>query len=138
MIVLDTNVFSELMKPVVDLTVANWIKNQLLDDLFFNTVSLAEIYTGIENLPIGNRKKSMVRRAESVVCSFENQILTFDERAAPIFGEIMIRRKSIGQPIEKFDCMIASIAVANNLDLATRNVKDFAEISGLRVINPWA
>ncbi len=138
MILLDTNIFSEMMKPHTDLHVASWIQEQQVEDLFFSTVSMAEIYGGIEMLPDGKRKEHMKLRAEAILGLFGNQVLSFGEMTAVVFGEILAQRKKIGRPIEKFDCMIASMAIVNRCVLATRNIKDFEGISGLKVVNPWA
>ena len=137
MIVLDTNVMSELMRPVVDPSVVKWSSGRSADELHSSAITLAEILYGIELLPEGRRKSELLAGAERL---FEvvlgGRILPFDQQAARQFSKIAAGRRSHGRPIAEFDAQIASIAKANDAALATRNVSDF-EGCGVRLINPW-
>ncbi|MFT5193508.1 MAG: putative nucleic acid-binding protein [Cellvibrionaceae bacterium] len=138
MILIDTNVFSEIMNPNVDHAVQEWLSETLKDDLFLCSITIAEISSGIEKLPDGSKKELLKDRFNQLIENFDDRILVFGEVPARAYGQIMAMRKRNGRPMEKFDCMIASIAVTNNLDLATRNVKDFDLVPNLKVINPWS
>lgn len=136
MILIDTNVFSELMHRNANQAVLDWVGAQNPTGLFISTILLAEIFSGIGLKPDGKRKDELRELSKDVAHLFA-EILPFNALAAPVYGEVIAQRARIGRPIEKFDGMIAAIALVNDLDLATRNVKDFEGISGLRVINPW-
>lgn len=137
MIILDTNVLSEILRPAPDAKVMAWLAAQPRFALFTTTVTQAELLYGVKVLPDG-RRKSGLREAVLAVFAidFEGQVLSFDSDAACVYAEIAADRRSAGQPISQFDAMIAAIARSRGADLATRNVKDFADC-GIHVINPW-
>lgn len=137
MILLDTNVLSEMMRPQPNADVIRWVDNQLTSTLFTNAVTRAEIELGIALLPEGNRKQTLAVLAQEMFEKFLQRCLPFGELAAVHYGRIVAERIKIGRPISVEDAQIASIALANGLRLATRNEKDFAEIPNLVVINPW-
>jgi predicted nucleic acid-binding protein len=137
MTILDTNVISELMKAIPAPAVRAWMSLQLPDELFISTVSMAEILYGIELLPKGKRRDGLLGEAETTFRKdFSGRILSFDERAARMFGSIVASRRRRGRPIGIADGQIAAIARGQAASLATRDTDDF-EGCGLRLINPW-
>jgi toxin FitB len=136
-IILDTNVVSEGMKPVSAQSVLAWMSAQPRSDLFTTAITQAEILSAIEMLPAGRRKDSLAVAAERL---FDEQlrasILTFDDYAAREFAKIFATRKLAGRPISEFDAMIAAIARVHRAALATRNTGDF-EHCGIRLVDPW-
>lgn len=137
MIVLDTNVISELMKPQPSPAVEAWMSAQAADDLFTTAVTVAEALYGVEILPKGKRRDQLVRQTQATFAEdFAGRILSFDEQSARHFALIAATRRSRGRPIGGQDAQIASIARAHGAMLATRNTDDF-EGCGVRLINPW-
>ena len=137
MIVLDTNVVSELMNPTGATAVKQWAKRQLRDRVFTTTITQAEILYGIGILPEGNRKQRLESSAHIVFQEeFVHRILPFDSKSAEQFAVISAQRRSQGRPISQFDAQIAAICRAHRATLATRNVDDFIDCS-IAIINPW-
>ena len=136
MIVVDTNVTSELMKPAPSPVVVGWVRGHNTTELYTTSITLAEISYGIQRLPDGRRKDLLEAAAEEVFSAFAEQILAFDTAAAKQYGPIVSYREGAGAPIEGFDAQIASICRAHGAALATRNVKDFRD-TGIAVVNPW-
>lgn len=136
MIILDTNVVSELMKPQPDSSVAGWVLAQAPADLHTTSVNLAEILYGIERLPDSKRKELLRTTASDVFEAFADQVLPFDTAAAAHYPTIVASRDRLGLPISGFDAQIASICRTHGSDLATRNVKDF-DHTGVNVTDPW-
>lgn len=137
MIILDTNVVSELMRPEPDARVRQWASGRHAGELATTAITVAEIRHGIERLPDGRRKEALLSAATDLFAAFGDFIRPFDVQAAVWFGPVMVRRARLGLPIEGFDAQIAAICRANEAALATRNVKDFAE-TGVAVIDPWS
>ena len=137
MILLDTNVLSELMRPQPNADVVRWVDNQLTSTLFTNAITRAEIELGLALLSEGKRKQTLTVLARDMFDKFPQRCLPFEEVAAARYGRIVASRIKIGRPISVEDAQIASIALANGLRLATRNEKDFEEIDNLQLINPW-
>jgi hypothetical protein len=137
-IVLDTNVVSELMVPAPAPAVRAWIsKQRLLDPLAVTVITMAEMLYGIELLPRGKRRDGLTREAEAMFAvDFAGRILAFDQAAARVFGQITAFRRAQGRPIATLDAQIAAIARANDATLATRNTSDF-DGCGVRLVNPW-
>ncbi len=136
MIVLDTNVLSEVMKTVPNQAVAEWMLREQRTDLFTTAVSEAEIRFGIAILPDGKRKRDLDTAALRVLELFAGRILPFDSAAAPEFARIVADRQRLGRPIEDFDAEIAAITLSRGMTLATRNSSDFAG-TGVALIDPW-
>lgn len=137
MIVVDTNVISEVMRPQPSPAVLNWLNAQDGNLLFITTVTLAEIGYGLRILPDGQRRWQLHSQFEQFVTqAFEGRVLTFTASAARAYAEIMGHRKEVGHPMSLPDGQIASIAHAHGFAVATRNIKDF-EDCGLELINPF-
>jgi toxin FitB len=136
MIVLDTNVTSELMKPLPSADVARWVRARSAAELYTTSITLAEIGYGIQRLRDGRRKDLLRAAANEVFSAFADHVLAFDVAAAVHYGHIVSHRDSIGTPIDGFDAQIASICQAHDAALATRNLKDFQD-TGIAVVDPW-
>lgn len=136
MIVLDSNVASELMKPSPAPAVRDWIRARRGNVLYTTSITLAEIRYGIERLPAGRRRDLLMATADDVFAAFEEQVLPFDAAATAHYPLIVTRRDRAGLPIDGFDAQIASICRVHDAVLATRNVKDFHD-TGIDVIDPW-
>lgn len=137
MIILDTNVVSEPLKPSPDHVVLDWLDRQSPDTLYLTTVNLAELLAGIEVLPQGRRRTELqLALTSKVMPLFEGRILTFDKKAAEAFAQINASAQALGNPISFADGAIAAIASAQGFILATRNVRDFKG-TGIELINPW-
>jgi len=138
MIILDTNVLSELMKPIGSTTVRNWAAGQPVTSLFTTTITQAEILYGIAILPEGKRKYELYQAATLMFAEdFAGRVLPFDESAALAFANISAQRRVSGNPISQADAQIAAICYSRNAAIATRNVADFADC-GIFIINPWS
>lgn len=137
MIVLDTNVISEITKLEINPRVEAWLLGQTTGTLFATAVSLAEIMLGIEILPDGRRKSSLRNAMESTFArQFEGRILPLDERAARAYGSIVALARSKGRSILIADGQIAAIAKVHGFIVATRDTSPF-EAAGIPVIDPW-
>ena len=137
MIVLDTNVVSELMKPEPAEEVAAWIAGRPALSLFITSITQAEILHGVELLPAGKRRKGIEQAARAMFDEdFAARVLPFDSAAAPCYARIAVVRRRAGRPISHFDAQIAAIAEAAGATIATRNVDDF-DGCGVPLANPW-
>jgi toxin FitB len=138
MIVLDTNVISELMLAVPSPSVLQWFSSNLDGaEMFSTSVTMAEIFYGVDLLPKGKRRDKLQAEAEAVFAvDLRGRILSFDEQAARFFAEIAAARRSRGRPIAEFDAQIAAITRSHGAALATRNTTDF-EGCGVCLIDPW-
>lgn len=134
MLILDTNVLSELMKPSPDRHVARWLST--LDDarLATTTITCFEIAYGLERLATGKRQTTLQQRFEALCAPLV--ILSFEPASATLAGQFRALRDLVGLPTTASDMMIAGIAAAHDAILATRNAKDFTQLP-IRVINPW-
>ena len=138
MIILDTNILSELMKLQPDKSVMPWFKKHQTTGLFTTTLTQAEILYGLEILPAGRRKNALKQAAKSMFeLDFAVRILSFDTDAAKSFATIAAKRRTIGRPISQIDAQIAAIARSHHAILATRNTGDFEECNvALRSLIP--
>ena len=136
MIIVDTNVVSELMRPSPNATVQEWVRAHEGQELHTTSITLAEIRYGIERLPGGRRKDLLRSTADDIFAVFEAQILAFDAAAAPRYASIVSKRDDAGLKIDGFDAQIAAICSVYRATLATRNIKDF-RLAGIDVTNPW-
>ena len=137
MIILDTNVVSEPIKPKSDRKVQEWLDRQVADTLYLTATSLAELLVGVETLPAGKRRETLsAALVELIEKLFGNRILSFDREAATISARLTGRARASGHTISFGDNQIAAIAIANGFAVATRDTAPF-EAAGVRVINPW-
>ncbi len=137
MIVLDTNVISELMRPAPDAGVTAWLAAQDPLDLATTTITIAEIQRGIVRLPNGRQRKSLEERFSAFVEeAFPGRLLAFDRDAAYACGEVSAARERKGLHADAVDMMIAAIVKTAGGTLATRNTRHF-EQCGIALANPW-
>jgi hypothetical protein len=138
MIILDTNVVSELNRPQPDHAVEAWLDIHPPSDLFLTAITAAELLYGVERLPRGKRQDAVaVAVAEILHLGFAGRVLPFDLDAAIEYSKLATHRERVGRRIEGPDAMIAAIALsAGDGILATRNTGDFEGI-GLELVNPW-
>lgn len=137
MIVLDTNVVSEMVKGVPAPAVAAWFANQAAPTLYVCAPVMAELRHGFVQMALGRRRDELVASYAVIVKQFRSRILSFDLRAAEAFAEILVARATAGAPIQLMDAQIAAIARARGAAVATRNVRDF-QGCGVAVVDPWA
>jgi predicted nucleic acid-binding protein len=137
MIILDTNVVSEPLRPKPNPEVLDWLDRQAPETLYLTTISVAELWLGIELLPAGKRRTQLQKfMSAQVLPLFENRVLSFDEPAAAAFARIAAKSQAAGNRIDFADCAISAIALTRRFMLATRNTKDFKG-AGIELINPW-
>lgn len=137
MIVLDTNVLSEVLKPTPSSEVIAWMRQQPSSQLFTTTVTQAEILYGVELLPNGKRKTKLQAMVAAVFeGDFDVRILPFDSEAAQAFPKVASLSRAAGHPMAGFDAQIAAITYSRRAILATRNTADF-EHCGVPLFNPW-
>lgn len=136
MILLDTNVISEAMKPAPDTAVRAWLDEQAAETLHLSSVTIAELTFGIGVLPEGRRKDRLTAALDGVMALFGDRILPFDTRAARRYGDLAVRARAAGRGFPTPDGYIAAIAAAHDFAVASRNAAAF-EAAGLAVIDPW-
>jgi len=136
MIVLDTNVISELMRREPDPRVMAWIAEQPMAGVFTTTLTQAEIFYGLALLPEGRRDDLLAAARPMFDVDLAGRVLPFDTDAAATYPEIAAGRKQGGKPISQIDAQIAAIVRSRGARLATRNVRDFADC-GITVVDPW-
>ncbi len=137
MIVLDTNIVSEVMRPAPSKAVLSWLNQQSNLNLFMTSISIAEIGYGLRVLVDGQRRNLLQNLFEQFIAQgFDNRILSFDNAAALAYAEIMSHKKALGFPMSFPDAQIAAITRTHHFKLATRNIKDF-ENCGIELINPF-
>lgn len=137
MIVLDTNVVSELMKSEPDRNVLACVDRFQAGDVFLTAITAAELLYGIARLPGGTRKSRLMSRTEELLdLDFADRVLAFTLDSAITYAAIVAGRERRGRPISMADAQIAAICHLHGAELATRNVKDFAD-TGVRVLDPW-
>ncbi|MBI2836026.1 MAG: type II toxin-antitoxin system VapC family toxin [Acidobacteria bacterium] len=138
MILLDTNVLSELMRRSPEPRVLQWMDSRPAAEMWISAVTVCEIRLGIALLPEGLRKDLLADLAEAMFQEdFSERCLPFDFSAAAGYASIVAARTRQGRPIKVEDAQIAAIALSGGLTLATRNTKDFAGIDRLTLVNPW-
>jgi predicted nucleic acid-binding protein len=138
MIILDTNVISEVMKPAPSSHVSAWLAMQPATELITTSITEAEIFLGVELLPRGKRRESLLSDAEAMFTKdLDGRILGFDSDSARLFAKIVAHRRAIGRPINHLDAQIAAITKLRGAKLATRNVDDFSDC-GIDLVDPWS
>jgi hypothetical protein len=136
-IILDTNVLSELMKADPAASVVEWAVSQPTSRLFITAITQGEILYGIGLLPKGKRRDRIAHAAEAMFAEdFNDRILAFNSDAAAAYADIAVARRRKGRPISQFDAQIAAIARSSGAAVATRNVGHF-EGCGIQLVNPW-
>ncbi len=136
MIVLDTNVVSEAMKPEPHAAVLNWLDDQAAETLYLTTVTIAEMGFGIGALPDGKRKDHLAQALQGVLQLFDRRILSFDVAAAQAYAGLAVAARKAGRGFPTPDGYIAAIAAANGFAVASRDASAFTA-AGLNVIDPW-
>jgi predicted nucleic acid-binding protein len=137
LILVDTNVISETMKPSGSLHVLSWLDRQMPGTLFMSTTTMAEILVGIQVLPEGKRKDNLTRVFDTLSDRlFRNRILPFDEQAAIAYSEVVASARKHGRAIAIADGQIAAIASVHGFTVATRDTAPFLA-AGVSVLNPW-
>ena len=136
MILLDTNVISEAIKPQPDPNVSAWLDAQAAETLYLSTVTLAEMQFGIGALSVGKRKAMLMEALDGVVELFAGRILTFDVNAARKYGELAVKARAAGKGFPTPDGYIAAIAAARGFTIASRDASAFLA-AGIDVIDPW-
>ncbi|WP_150461140.1 type II toxin-antitoxin system VapC family toxin [Nesterenkonia ebinurensis] len=136
MIVLDTNVVSEAMRPEPDPSVLRWLNTQAADTLYLSSVTLAELLFGITALPDGARKHRLAQALDRLLALFPNRVLPFDQEAARRYADMVVAAREAGRPLPTADGYLAATAAAHGFVVATRNIQHF-EDTGVELINPW-
>ena len=137
MILLDTNVVSEPIRRRPDSRVLDWLDAQVIETLYFSTISLAELLLGVENLSIGTRRTALAAAlGQQIAELFGDRIISFDIAAAEAYAKAVARARSQGHTISIADGQIAGIATSRNLRVASRDATPF-RAAGLTVVNPW-
>ena len=137
MILVDTNVISEPMRPAPDPRVIEWLGAQALETLYLNTIVVAELRFGVWSLPRGRRRNRLLHDIErQVLPMFAGRVLVFDMAASQAYAQLMAEARMSGRAISVTDGYIAATAVANGMKMATRDTAPF-EASGLEVVDPW-
>ncbi|MFN0090764.1 MAG: type II toxin-antitoxin system VapC family toxin [Acidimicrobiales bacterium] len=137
MIVLDTNVVSELMRAAPAPVVVDWVDRQRATEVHLTAITVAELLYGVGRLPGGSRKTELAERIEAMLSDdFDHRVLPFDETSAAHYADIVVRRERAGRPISTADAQIAATCRSHRARLATRNTDDFAD-TGITLHNPW-
>lgn len=138
MIILDTNIVSEMLRPAPEPRVEAWLAAQDGGQVYLTTISEAELRYGVGILANGKRRTALAEAIDAMLREdFRDRILPFDSAAAESYAVIAADRRGAGRPISQFDCQIAAIGRARGAAVATRNARDF-EGCGIEVIDPWA
>jgi len=137
-IVLDTNVVSEIFRSSPEVRVVEWLAS-LKSDVAITSVTFAELLAGVRRLPDGRRKDFLASRIDTALDPYRGSraVLPFDDTAADRYADVLVAREVAGSPISTADAQIAAICLANGAICATRNVKDFAH-TGVELIDPWS
>jgi toxin FitB len=135
-IILDTNVVSELMRPDPAPQVASWVRSRDRHELRTTAITLAEVRYGIARLPDGRRKQVLLAAADDIFSTFADQVLPVDTAAAEQYAIIASSRERAGKPIAGFDALIAAVCRSRSAALATRDTSDF-DGTGIEIVDPW-
>lgn len=138
MIVIDTNVISEIFRPAPERRVVEWLTS-LTGDVAITSITLAELLAGVRRLPRGRRRDALALRIEEAIEPYRDSrsVLSFDQAAAGRYADVVVAREAAGAPISTADAQIAAICLAHEAACATRNTRDFAH-TGIDLINPWS
>ncbi len=134
---LDTNVISELVKPLPNENVWEWVNALPDEQLFISSITIGELQRGIELLPPSIRRSDYERwLQEQILTQYADRIIAVDTMVMLRWGALMAGTAAKGRPLPVFDSLLAATALTHNMQLVTRNVQDFAE-TGVQVVNPW-
>jgi len=136
MIVLDTNVVSEAMKPVPDAAVRAWLNDQAAETLYLTSITLAELLFGIRALPAGRRRDTLDHALNGLLGLFQQRVLPFDNDAASHYAELAVAARNSGRGLPTPDGYLAAIAASRGFVVASRDTSPY-EAAGVGVINPW-
>ena len=137
MLILDTNVLSELMRPRPEPAVLDWCRARPLSDMATTAVTLAEIQRGLARLPIGRRRRDLEVTLNGLMAhGFAKRIFDFDAAAAEVYGDLVVARERVGRRLAGFDGLVLAIAKSRGCPIATRNTTNF-EGCGVPLMNPW-
>ena len=137
MILLDTNVVSEAMKPLPNSQVLGWLNAQAAETLFVSSITFAELWFGVATMPKGQRKLRLEETVDGLADMYKGRILGFDLDTAKTYAQLAVMAKSKGQGFPTADGYIAAIAAAKQFTVASRDTGPFVA-AGLQVINPWS
>lgn len=137
MIVLDTNVVSEAMKPEPDAAVLDWLNDQAAETLYISSVTLAVLLFGVGSLPAGRRSEALTQALSGLMKLFKNRVLPFDADAATRFAELAVAARAAGKGFPTADGYIAATADSRGFTVASRDTAPY-EAAGLAVLNPWS
>lgn len=137
MIILDTNVISEIFRPSPEPRVVDWLAS-LAGDVAITSITLAELLAGVRRLPDGRRRDELTKRIDAALVPYRGSraVLPFDDVAADRYADVLVARDNTGAPISTADAQIAAICLAHGATCATRNVKDFV-YTGVELVDPW-
>lgn len=137
MIILDTNVISEIFRREPEPRVVAWLES-LTGDVAITSITLSELLAGVRRLPTGRRREELTRRIDAAIAPFRGSraMLPFDEVAADRYADVLVARENKGAPISTADAQIAAICLAHGATCATRNMKDF-QYTGVKLVDPW-
>ena len=135
MIIVDTNVWSELLRPKPDARVIAWERDHSRQ-LWLSAVVVAEFRARAALLPMGKRRDEISKGIEGIIGTYIDRVVPFDEHCSRFFGGVLLSARSAGKPIQSPDAMIAATALAHGMRVATRDLNDFAG-AGVALINPW-
>ncbi|TAJ48940.1 MAG: type II toxin-antitoxin system VapC family toxin [Herbiconiux sp.] len=137
MIIVDTNVISEIVHSRGDPKIVDWLNRQPPNELSTTAVTIAELLYGVAVMPRGVRRAELsMKIARAVTAMFDERVLPFDSDAALEYADILATRKRIGRPMKTLDAQIAAIARSTDSVVATRNVRDFEQV-GVPIVDPW-
>lgn len=137
MIILDTNVISEVMRPNPHYNVITWLDEKDNNELYLSAIVLAELFSGVARMPDGKRQQELkLKLVKAIQTKFDDQILSFDALSAMQYAQLMGRNQRQGKLMSVPDTQIAAICLQYGAPLATRNIKDFLHC-GIELIDPW-
>jgi toxin FitB len=138
MFLLDTNVISELNKPLPSPAVLAWFARTPAQQIYISSVTLCEIEFGLALMPAGKRRDALLSSTRDMVrIDFEGRCLSLNANCAQVYGSLAAKHQKNGRACSTEDSMIAAIALTHKYALVTRNIKDFEGIKGLQAVNPW-
>jgi predicted nucleic acid-binding protein len=135
-IVLDTNVIAEAMRPEPNPAVVSWLNGQSAETLYLSSVTLAELLFGIGAIPSGARRDRLAQALDRLLALFPGRVLPFDQDAARRYADMAVTARAAGHPLPVSDGYIAATAASRGFAVATRNTRDFPTI-GVDLIDPW-